>query len=364
MEIREPPIGVNSAPGTPVYFVTLIAGLESIAAEELAEKLPAAQVLGALRGKLLFASPHPPERGLSLLTVENLFAYVDQLEGIPASRDGLAVMERRLAETDLEGAIAVYRRLHGRPATPSFRVTAKRAGSHDYNSLEIAAAAGAGVVRRYGWTVDLKGYDYDVRVYLTDDSALVGLRLSGQPLHERSRVRHGAASLNPTVAHAMCRLSRPTAGQVVIDPMCGVGTILVERARLPGEAMLVGGDLFEEPLKAACENLTAAGVSGHLVQWDARRLALRDGCADTVICNLPWGRRIGSHRVNRNLYPGFVRELVRILRPGGTAVLLTQEKRLLSRLVGRSGRLEMVRQYHLSLSGIHPAIYVLSRSAQ
>jgi 23S rRNA G2445 N2-methylase RlmL len=83
-----------------------------------------------------------------------------------------------------------------------------------------------------------------------------------------------------------------------------------------------------------------------------------------MVCNMPWGRRIGSHRINRHLYPGFVRELERVLAPGAVAALLTQEKRLITRLLGRSDGLRLIREHHLSLSGAHPAIYLVRRSRE
>lgn len=362
MIVSEPPVPIVPPPGQAVYFASLIAGLEPIVADELSERLPSATLLAVLRGKVVFASPEPPAAALSLLTIEHLFAFVGQFERLPPDRSGLETIEVGLRDADLGPALAQWQRLHGpAPAEPSFRITAQRAGTHEYNSLEIAAAAGAGVVQRCGWRVDLTGYDYDVRVYVTDDSALIGLRLSRDPLHQRARIVHAAASLNATVAAAMCRLSAPGAGQVFVDPMCGAGTVLVERARL-GEALLIGSDRFAAPLAAAQQNLTAAGVRGCLLLADARQLPVRTGTVDALVCNLPWGRRIGSHRSNMHLYPGFLRETVRVLRSGGRAVLLTQEKRLITRLLERHRDLQPVAQHNLSLSGLSPAIYVLERT--
>jgi len=361
MIVQEPPVRLAPPLGQPVYFASLIAGLEPIVADELAERLPSATLLAVLRGKLVFASPDPPQAALSLLTIEHLFAWVGQLQGLPAERSGLEEIERGLREAQLGPALAAWERLHGAPAQPSFRITAQRAGTHEYNSLEIAAAAGAGIVQQRGWRVYLTGYDYDVRVYVTGDSAVIGLRLSPEPLHQRARVAHAAASLNATVAHAMCRLSAPAAGQTFLDPMCGAGTVLVERARL-GEGLLIGSDRFAPPLAAAQQNLAAAGVTGSLLQADARQLPVRTGAVDAIVCNLPWGRRVGSHRSNQHLYPGFLRELVRVLRPGARAVLLTQEKRLIMGLLERHRLLRQVAQYNLSLSGLSPAIYLLERA--
>ena len=363
IDVREEPLEVSPPSGETPYFVTLIAGLEPIVVDELRQRLPGANFLGAQRGRVFFSSDDEAGAALELLTIENLFAYVGQLSELPSTRDGLQAIEEWLNRLDLTSVLKLHHGLHGTPERPSFRITAQRAGDHAYNSLEVAAAAGAGVVRSCGWDVDLTGYDYDVRVYVSDDMALAGLRLSPEALHQRARVKHGAASLNPTVAHAMCRLTLPTAGEVVVDPMCGAGTILIERARLAEPGLIIGGDVHLNPLEAARANVEAAEVDAQLLQWDARHLPLARASVDTVFCNLPWGRRIGSHGTNRHLYPGFVRELVRVLRPGGTAVLLTQEKRLITRLLAKSSRrLQLVREDHLSLSGTHPAIYLVQRT--
>jgi len=363
MQVREPPLDLPSKPDRPIYFASLIAGLEPIVAEEVRERLPGAELLGMLRGRVFLAWDGRPADVLGLMTVENVFGYAGQLADLPATREGPPVIEQAMREMALEPALALFERLHGPHPDPSFRITAQRSGSHAYNSLDIAAASGAGVVQRYGWGVDLEGFDYDVRVYVTDDTALVGLRLSREALHKRARVAHGAASLNPTVAHAMCRLTGPVADGVFVDPMCGAGTILIERARLGGDPLLAGGDRYEEPLRRAARNLQAREVAASLLQWDARDLPLADGSVDSIACNLPWGRRIGSHTVNIHLYPGFMRGAARVLRPEGLAVLLTQEKRLLTRLIEKSRRLELTGCHPLSLGGLLPSIYVVRRQS-
>ena len=363
MRISDPPIELPDDPGGPVFFASLIAGLEPIVADEMGEKVAGLRMLGMLRGRVLFSCDGPPADLLGLMTIENLFGYVGQMTGISPDDSGLAFIEERVGAMDLGPALALFERLHGSRPDPSFRITDQRSGRHAYNSPQIAAAAGAGVAQRYGWRVDLENYDYDVRVYVTDDHALVGLRLSPEALHKRGRVAHGVASLNPTVAYAMCRIAAPTPSEVFVDPMCGSGTILVERSRWRDGSLVVGGDAFEEPLGLARRNLTAQGAVPALVNWDAKRLPLADASVDKLVSNLPWGRRIGSHRINVHLYPGFIRETARVLRPGGVAVLLTQEKRLLLRLLEKRRDLRLRGQYSLSLSGMRPTIYVVEKRA-
>jgi tRNA (guanine6-N2)-methyltransferase len=136
-------------------------------------------------------------------------------------------------------------------------------------------------------------------------------------------------SLRPSVAAAMAMLSQPAADDVVLDPLCGAGTILIERAHLARHRMLLGGDNDPAALEAARENVGPRYKPIELREWDATALPLGDGEATRIITNLPWGRKSGSHADNRRLYPKLIREFRRVLAPGGLMVLMTSETRLM-----------------------------------
>ena len=90
-------------------------------------------------------------------------------------------------------------------------------------------------------------------------------------------------------------------------------------------------------------------------------MPLADGSADKIVCNMPWGRRVGSHRGNRRLYPKFLREAARVLRPGGRAVLLTQEKRLFSQVAASLPEFTRLGITKIVVGGLEPSIYLLER---
>jgi len=92
---------------------------------------------------------------------------------------------------------------------------------------------------------------------------------------------------------------------------------------------------------------------------DVSDMPLFDGSVDKLVCNLPFGKRIGSRLENQRLYSSFFKEMLRILKPGGTAVLLTSEKELISQLVKRYQSVHMRRFVKIDLLGVKAAIYVL-----
>jgi 23S rRNA G2445 N2-methylase RlmL len=77
------------------------------------------------------------------------------------------------------------------------------------------------------------------------------------------------------------------------------------------------------------------------------------------VCNLPFGKRVGSHLRNVDLYPAFIAEVERVLTPTGRAVMLTEEKRLLRHAVATARGVRIDRELTLTTGGLHPSVFVL-----
>src|SRR5262249_39951081 len=160
--------------------------------------------------------------------------------------------------------------------------------------------------------------------WLTIDgaTAVCGLRLSDRTMRHRSyKLEHLPASLRPTLAAAMVRLAGAGPNHVVLDPMCGAGTILAEQFELARQPRLVprhvwGGARDAAALRAATPNLRPLGQA-FLARWDATRLPLADQSVDRIISNPPFGKQLGRPEDIGPLYRQALREYDRVLRPGG-----------------------------------------------
>jgi len=94
-------------------------------------------------------------------------------------------------------------------------------------------------------------------------------------------------------------------------------------------APIVGSDERGDAIAFAIDNAKAAGV-GNLVRFEKRHL--RDfrpprGTAGTVICNPPYGERIGEEKELRSLYQ-LLGEVLRERCQGWTAFVFTGNQRL------------------------------------
>ncbi|GAB4293607.1 MAG: THUMP domain-containing protein [Myxococcota bacterium] len=78
--------------------------------------------------------------------------------------------------------------------------------------------------------------DVHIFVHLVKNRATIYLDLSGEPLHKRGwRLEGHIAPLKETLAAAMVRLSGWDKKGVLIDPMCGSGTIAIEAGLIAGK---------------------------------------------------------------------------------------------------------------------------------
>jgi len=99
-------------------------------------------------------------------------------------------------------------------------------------------------------------------------------------------------SMDPMLARALVNVAGARPGATVVDPMCGTGGLLIE-AGLVG-ARVVGCDAQRKMVRGTRENLQdALGEDGDfsVALADASRSPLRDGSADAVVFDAPYGRQ-------------------------------------------------------------------------
>lgn len=286
-------------------------------------------------------------------------------------------------------------------------VSASFVGRRNYSRFDIEDAVGAELARPLGLPYHSRR-DGRVppegsaawRVTVEDGQAVIALRVPARPLHRRPyKTESIPGTLHPPVAAAMAGLARLDRAGTVLDPCCGAGTTLIEARVLAPHARLIGFDhdphavhvAAANAARAAADAITSApagrtpttgdiardtartspipatgGIAGtgrnpatHAIAWgvaDAGRIPLPDCSVDRVLVNPPWDRQVApSGRLRRD--PGRLwREIHRVLAVGGIVVALVPE-------AWRPPGFGVDRVIHLTLSGRHPVVAVLRRSA-
>jgi tRNA (guanine6-N2)-methyltransferase len=210
---------------------------------------------------------------------------------------------------------------------------------------------------RFGWENDPSNWSLNLE-------AAAGLLVAQfGPLFHSSRfpkLQRIPASMNPVVAAAMIRLLPQGWGRL-LDPLCGAGTLLIEAKLHNPSATVYGFDSSSHALRAAKENLSITATDALLLRSDARTIPFDDHTLDGIAANLPFGKRVGSHALNLDLYPRLLLEIGRVLVPRGVAALLSEEKRLVRESIGKRTRLRLIDEVSFSIGGLHPNIFVVQR---
>ncbi|MFC1717448.1 methyltransferase domain-containing protein [Candidatus Poribacteria bacterium] len=344
------------------YYTQVVPGLERVAWKEIRAKLDDVELIAEEKGRLLFRYAGDPRDLLYLRSVENAYAFIRHIRGVTRSRKSLGEVFKRVKSADVQTAMALHKRAHRSKGKKrlTFRVITSKLGRHNFRRVDLQQAAETALVDKYGWRINRQNPTLEFRMDLEESDALFGLRLTDETTRQRSyKIAHLPASLKPTVAYCMVLLSEPSPTDVFVDPMCGAGTIPIERAFFGPYDKITGGDISEDIVMSAKSNVEASRRSIDLELWNVSAMPLPDHSVDRIVCNLPFGKRIGSQTENQRLYSSFFKEMVRVLKPGGKAVLLTSERELMKQLFQQYRSINMRRYLRIDLLGVRAYIYVI-----
>ncbi|XP_075004044.1 LOW QUALITY PROTEIN: U6 snRNA (guanine-N(2))-methyltransferase THUMPD2-like [Calonectris borealis] len=134
------------------------------------------------------------------------------------------------------------------------------------------------------------------------------------------------AGLWSAIVWAMASLAEISAGAFVLDPMCGLGMILLEAAKEWPEACYWGADISDSQLENADVSIRTAGLMDkiELLKASLKALPLPSESFDTVISDIPFGKKFKITK-DIQLLPDILQEMERVLHVGGTIVLLLSQ---------------------------------------
>ncbi|HUY37427.1 MAG TPA: methyltransferase domain-containing protein [Candidatus Binataceae bacterium] len=354
------------------YIAQTQPGFEAIATNEILARVPHAHEVGQRIvpercGMAIFSAPDPSAL-VRLRCAEDIFALVGYRAGPDpeavtpdriraAARDAPLVEAGILARVRFDPKARGGRRLR-------YRVVARQAGEHEFRRVDLQHAVERGISERtdHTWRHDDNEADVEFWATMFESELLLAVRLSSEAMRHRDyKVAHRPASLRPAAAAALGWLSGVDERDVVLDPFCGAGTILIERAGLGRYAELIGSDRDSEALAAARLNVGPRYKPIRLEGWDAAAIPLTDSSVTKIVTNLPWGIRYGTHGENRKLYPAWIAEFNRVLAPGGRMVLLSAEWTLMRELAARR-RIRIEKAIQVAILGARASIFICAKT--
>ena len=185
------------------------------------------------------------------------------------------------------------------------------------------------------------GAKYQIEFFILNDVATLMIDTSGVALHKRGYRKDAlGAPIRETLAAAIAATTRPRENVLLWDPMCGSGTIAIEAAMMmkgiaPGRSrhfaaedftfidkkiwknareeafetehttdfQAFASDIDPSAVALAEKNARLAGVDDivKVFRQDARTISA-DGRRGTIVCNPPYGERLGTIKEVEQLY--------------------------------------------------------------
>ena len=219
-------------------------------------------------------------------------------------------------------------------------------------------------------SVDRLRPDVRINAHVDRDVVTIAIDLAGDSLHRRGyRQQGGPAPLKENVAAAILLHAgwpeTARAGKPLLDPMCGSGTLLIEAALMAGDVApglsrdyfglhrwgghdadlwqrlleearqrrhegiprlpaMAGFDIDDNAVARANDNLERVGLARHIPIRCQDMLELESpwpGQTGLLVCNPPYGERMGAHDGLAELYAGMGATLKRAF-PGWQLMLL------------------------------------------
>ena len=347
-----------------IYSISVSSGLESLARKEILTRYGDTDNLKILKRepqKIVFQFTGNPKDLLELRTAEHLHIIAKHITGMTRSRQSLTAIRNAISRLNLQDIINRCRQtgMRLRKRIP-FRVICRMSGQRNFQKRDLQQVVEKVFINR-GWQLNRSDPGLDILAELHGGDAYISIRISKQYWGERSKKQtHIAHSIKSTIAYGMVSLSQPHPNDIFLDPMCGAGTILLERAFSGRYRYLIGGDISTESLDATKTNFGRQHQPRQFFQWEAHKLPIQPNSVDKIVCNMIINtkKREAVSEIT-DFYGNALHQYQNVLKPRGRMVLLTLDPLLLDKHIKHHHTLRVRQKVNVDVSGKRGRIFVI-----
>lgn len=195
----------------------------------------------------------------------------------------------------------------------------------------------------------VSGYEFEIRL-IPDSTGMLAPYLKLYTIPDtrfRYRKEHIAASMKPYLAAGILSLAKPWMRDYaqVLDPFCGVGTLLIERRFAAPVRNSYGIDTFGEAIDKARIN---AGIAGLQINYINRNYFdfVHDYLFDEIITDMPTGIR--DKKELDTLYRRFFEKTEEILNDHGRLFIFSRELGLVKKHLRLHPDFTLLKEYCIS----------------
>jgi tRNA G10 N-methylase Trm11 len=261
---------------------------------------------------------------------EDIFYMINREFKINSKKD-LHILRRSISKEQIFEGINIKNQLNPknkRINNVSIFSFVKQDKDRDIHRKEIAEVLIQGVLNHFPkWKVKDPA-SIELWGFYLNESLYTGLRLSTDKMRYHNKtpsMREG--TLRPTIAYAMIYAASPKDNEIIVDPMCGSGTIISEGILYNNNAKYIGGDRDPKAISIAKSRIDYHKNNVELQIWDAKKLPFKEKEIDLIVTNLPYGKQFSSESRNHKLYDELLNHWNSLLKESGKMLLLTADNK-------------------------------------
>ena len=211
------------------------------------------------------------------------------------------------------------------------------------------------------WLINSTGdYETEIRLIKKKDGSFAPfLKLYTIPMRRFSyRKNVVAASIHPSLAAMLVSLAKPYLKEnaQILDPFCGVGTMLIERDIAQPAREKYGIDIFGPAIEGARENASLAGEKINFIHRDYFDFK-HDYLFDEIITNMPVRGRQSRGEMDA-LYASFFEKSKEILTPGGVMIFYSNEEGMVKKQLRLHTEYRLIQEFVISEKR-HFSLYIV-----
>lgn len=344
-----------------IYSIFVISGLENLARQELNSRFGDTQDFKIILRKprrIVFQYTGNPKDLLSIRSAEHLFLVIRHISKITRSRSSLTSIRHSLTRFNFEEVMVACRQVGLRiNKRIQFRVITRMAGFRNFQKRDLQLVVERVLIER-GWKLTDSNTGLDVWNEVYGDDAYISIRLSTPDFAQRSRKLVSLSdSIKPTLAYSMVKLSKPKPDDIFLDPMCGAGTVLLERANSGRYKYLIGGDLSKNAIDTTLYNFGRQHQPCQFFLWDVQSLPLLPRSIDKLVCNLPVDLQ------QNQLINLYLDKFNYLIKPSGNIVLHSTQAEQMKKIINQHSKLKLRQQVNVGdrdkqgqILVIHPTV--------
>jgi len=192
-----------------------------------------------------------------------------------------------------------------------------------------------------------KEYEVEIRLLAAREGCYAAfLRLKTIPMKRFSYRKNAIAmSIHPATAAMMMRLAKPYLKEnaQILDPCCGVGTMLIERDICVPAREMYGIDIFGDAITGARENASLAGEKINFIHRDF--LDFKHGYLfDEIITNMPVKGKKTKEEMDA-FYGAFFEKADSLLTDDGKIIMYTNEVGFVKKQLRLQNNFRLVQEF-------------------